>query len=250
MVVIKNIIGYIMKLNEALSILKNNNYIVEATSQQYCMDCGAKVDPHDNYCETCGAELDEDDDVGSKEEAEKELGKLNVVVSKFCTNCGHKLDYKDSKSGKCTKCGDNLMEQDPDNRTFLDALKIFTTMKMSKSDFIDIKYGIKDGYYRFIIDCTPIEKACTELYNKKSDDELMKIQIDACQKLQNSFKKMLEKLKKSDKIRYKNNKFYYECKKENFDLHEFNFITKILLEYLLNDSMLYSLLGICKENKK
>ena len=236
-----------MNLNEAIKTLKTAGYLVEATSQQYCMDCGAKVNPHDNYCETCGAELDEDDDVGSKEEAEKELGKLNAVVSKFCTNCGHELDRKDLKSGKCTKCGDNLMDQDPDNRNFLEHLKTFTSMKMCRRDFIDVKYGIKDGYYRFIIDCTPIEEACTELYNKKSDDEVMKIEIDACQKLQTSFKRMLEKLKKSDKIRYKNNKFYYECKKENFDFHEFNFITKILMQYLLNDSMLDSLLGMTKD---
>ena len=52
-----------MNLSEAFVILRKHNFIVEATSQQYCMNCGAKVDPHDNYCGTCGAELDEDDDV-------------------------------------------------------------------------------------------------------------------------------------------------------------------------------------------
>ena len=236
-----------MNLSEAFIILRKHNFIVEATSQQYCMNCGAKVDPHDNYCGTCGAELDEDDDVGSKEEAEKELGKLNMVLTKFCANCGHELNQKDIKSGKCSNCGDNIMVQDPNNKTFLDHLKTFTNMKMYRSDYIDVKYGIKDGYYRFIIDCTPIEKACTELNNKKSNDKVTQIQIDSCQKLQNSFKKMLEQLKKSNKIRYKNNKFYYECKKENFDLHEFNFITKILTQYLLNDSFLDDLLAITKD---
>ena len=34
---------------------------------------------------------------------------------------------------------------------------------------------------------------------------------------------------------------------ENFDFHEFNFITKILMQYLLNDSMLDSLLGMTKD---
>lgn len=238
-----------MNLRYAIKLLKENNYIVEATSQKYCMNCGAPVDPHNNFCTNCGAELEADEDVGSKEEAEKELGKLAIIHHKYCTECGEKITSL--KYGRyCTECGADLIGQNDNNTTFKNSLQLIIDACTDSRNMINIKYGIKDGYYRFIIDVSKIEALISKIMNSDEnvEDELYSKTKLSCKNVMNAFKKTLEKLKQNNPshLRYKNAKFYYECPIKKFNVHELNMISNIIIEYFINDTLTDTLNALLK----
>ena len=233
-----------MNIYEAIKLLKNNHFIVEATSQLYCMNCGAKVGPHDNYCSECGEELEEDEDVGSKEEAEELLGKLTKYGNeqRYCSECGTEID-RSKHLDKCPKCGAEYVKQDSTAVTFKQILNKFMSFVKefnNESDNIDnsiiVKYGIKDDYMRFIIDFSNIENYCEQIAaaakkTSNSNDKLAKVNNDTLVALKNSFRKVTKRmLDKCNHIRYKNSKFYYECQIDKFNSGELTFITRILTE--------------------